>query len=306
MLIDVLHRVLSLAVEHKSRTKLVLLAVSTMFIFVRPVRYSLMSSESLYSCLNSSCDLLFSDADTEFQDLSPHQTVFILVDGTEEFCSSVEGCVRKIKVRPKSLKVSSVNSSEQYFVKLYVKEDCETCLNIHPMRNYQPNSDIMELAKSVFKPRLAFEPWDLVTWSFENRVDISLANDPKSMKKLASLLRYYMNIESHVYGLYYYIPVKTGIVRAESLGLFVLFVLLSSLFDFEPNCNPFMVLMAGIAYHLCPLVCVFFLRREHVFLYGLAFSVVNFKFGFAYCLLRYLLTIGDLVQKLLGKHQKCN
>lgn len=304
MLIDVTQRLLSLAVRHKTHTRLILLAVSTIFVFIRPAKYSLMSSESLYNQLDSSHDLLFSDVDREFEELPPHQTIFVFVDGGKEFCDSMEKCIKRIRLRSKSLKISTANSSEQYFVKLYVKESKETCLNIHPMRNYQPNSDIMELAKSVFEPRLLFEFGDLAVWCFENRIDISLASDQKSLRKLASLLRYYMNIESHAYGLYYYIPVKTGIIRAESLGIFMLLTLISSLSDFQPGCNPVMVLVAGILYHLCPLVCVFFLRKEHVFLYGLAFCVINFKAGFAYCLASYILMIGSQVRELLSRNQK--
>lgn len=300
MLINVLHRLLCLAVRHRAHARLILLvAAGTMLLFTRPAEYSLMSKESLYKQLDSSCCLL-SDADKGFEESPPHQTIFILVDGSMELCDAIERTTRRIKLRSRLLRVSTVNSSEQHFVKLYIREGKEV-LNIHPMRNYQPNSDVLELARLVFEPRLSFELGDLFIWRFENRIDISLPNNPKSLRRLAKLLRYYMNIESHVYGLYYYIPTRTGIIRAEHPYMFISLTLLSLLFDFRPGCSPVMVLLAGILCQACPLACVLFLKKEYAFIYGLVFGVINLKCGLTYTLAMYAVMIVDQVRNLQRK-----
>jgi len=279
----------------KERARSILLALSLILLHIRPVEISLKSSESLFKQLGISKALLFNKEPEVFPIRSPRDTIFVLLDGSDAFFKQVCRTTNRIALRSKSIEVSKHDSHENYFVKVYLKEDSKTKYKIHPLRNFQPNSDLFYLTKEVFGSEYRFALSDLFLWNFENRIDISMNNNENAINRLCILLRLFMNIESHYYGLYYYIPLKTGVIRAEPLIFFVLSVLLSAVFDLNLCLNPLMMFVGALSYALCPLSCLFFLQKEFCSVYGLLFAVINFRFSFVYCLILLIMLIKDQI-----------
>lgn len=291
MLINFMAKSLILLEKFKQPVKNTLLGLAFASLYIKPTEYDLMSKESLYSQIGETNSFLMLEEATEFDESPPHQTICIVVDGQDSFYEKIRHYVNRLRLRSKSIKVTREDDSPNYFVKMYVKESVETKFEIHPFRNFQPNSDIVHLAKLVFDTKMACSWSDLLANRFENRVDILLENDPIKIERICLLLRFYMNIESHYYGLYYYVPIRSGIIRAEAFALFIIAVLAHSLFDFDPTFNPVLLIIAGGLYSLCPLTSLLFLRKRTVFIFGIIFSIMNFKFGFLYCLLHYSITL---------------
>lgn len=299
MLINVLYIIYKKLKNHKNIVQTVLLCAIFSFLNIEPSPDRLMSSESLYNQIGLSKAQLFENISKPFEDSFPNQTIMIIFTGSENFKKLTKEIVSRLKLRSKTIKFSSKPTNENYFIKVYLKESDINCLKIHPLRNYQPNSDLLYLAKQVFKPTYRFQIRDLFILKFENWVDLEITNEKRSLERVCLLLRLFMNLESHYYGLYYYIPTRTGLIKAEPIFLFNIGILLIVFSESLPLLNPYSLFVATILNYFCPLCCFFYLKKKISIMYGLVFTVINYKIALIYCILLGIIITNHKIQLLL-------
>lgn len=301
MIFKTLQRTLEILRHNKCRAKAALLLLLPAFLLFRPDKYTLYSKESLFDHLEFSRDCGFYDHPKEYEEMPPHQTIYICFEGSSALEHRLSEKIKRIMVRSKSIKLSREDSNEPFFAKIYLREGkCKT-VELHPFRNFQPNSDLIGLARTLFTPRLKFDAADILlsrfeSKVFENKIDLCTDDSEQSVQDFCYLLRYYLNIHSHYYGIYYYIPLESCMITFDSLKNFIAGYLVYELFEFSPDFNLTAFLMRSVAYYFVPLSGFLATRKEQRAIYIFVFSILNFKFGFLYCVCRYLNEIKALIR----------
>lgn len=296
MLLKTLKNYFKILINNKQKVKLGLLIVLPVLLYIKQDSYTLYSSESLFDYYEISNSDSFNEP-MEFEDLSPNQTIYIHFNGTDLFKEKLTDKINRIPVRSKSIKLSTMNINEHFFVKIYLTESSFKFLDLHPIRRFQSNSDIVTLAKHFFNPYLNFHFSDFFKYRFENYVNIRIDNSEQSIDDLCHLLRYYSNIHSHYYGNYYYIPLKNGMISFNYTKNFMIVLMLYTLFDFSCDFNIIIVLIYAILYYIFPLTAIIKKRKEHMFIYLLIYTVLDFKTAFLYCICLYINEVKHYVIK---------
>lgn len=295
MLLENLVSILSYFKLYKHQLKKVVLILFIPLLLMKPQSYELMSKESLYPQIGDSESLLFTEKEVEYKRNSPHETILICLNNNNYFDDLLKSYIKKIYIRGKTVLFSNTDLNENYFLKIFIKESNITNISIFPMRKYQPNSDIFYLALEFFKSKNEINFKDIFYNKIENAIFINLENNQNDIKNFCLLLRLYMNIESYMYGIYYYVPYGNVLIRAEPFYFFILGVLILSIYDIELDLNPFKIVIVCIIYDFCPLICFMFLDVKYCFIFGFVFSVLNFRFGFLYCILIYLIMLKNQI-----------
>lgn len=287
MLLKVIQRLVSAVGKNTRRTKAIILLVAPIFLLLRLQKYHMYSGESLIE------DLKFEDADiydtpVDYEDRPPHETIYILFTGSAELETRLNDRIRRLMVRSKSIQISREDTPESVFVKINLVESSHQGLRLHPLRSFQPNSDLITIAMRLFPPVVRFDLLDIFHYRFENRIDLELPPSEKSICDLCRLLRYYSNIHSHYYGIYYYIPLSTGIITLDMLKGFIICCIAHEAFEISAKFNPVVFLAHSVLYYFFPPVGFFILRKPHRAVYLFSFCLLNFRFGFLSCVYLYI------------------
>lgn len=279
--------------------KRILLILAPLLLKFHYEEFKSMSFESLHTHFVFDPQNEFLKEPLLFEEKPPLETIFIQLSGSEEFEERIRYNLGKMKIRSKFIYVTRNESSKHYFVKIYLSEGQKSSYNAYPLANYQTNSELAFLARSIFKTSLLFKISDVFYASFENSVDLTLRNDHTHILDLCHLIRHFSNIHSHYYGLYYYIPLSSKLIKAESLGRFIIVVLLTNILEVDLNINLISIMISAILFALAPLSCVFYLKSRGKAIHLFLFFIINFKFCFLYAILCYLYEFVSEIKKYI-------
>lgn len=267
------------------------LLVAPIFLKLHINDFKSMSFESLIAHFSFNPNIELGSEPCPFELKSPNQTIFIKLEGSEDFEFRIQEYLSKMKIRSKSIVISRNDSNHHYFIKIFIKESSTNHLVIYPLMNHQPNSELMYIARSLFESKLKYRVSDLLYNRFENSLEISLENNYSSVLKFCKLIRYFSNLYSHSYGIYYYLPTYSGLIKAESLMIFIGFISLILLTKSSINFNIFITFLNCVIYMLMPFTCVLFANSEFKGIYLILFSIINLKFGFIFAIICYTLEL---------------
>lgn len=276
--------------RHRMLLKSVLLFAAPLTLFHLKSDYSLRSYETLYDQIDPLYNLT-SDEPVDFAERPPHQTICIVLSEKNRGSSSIIGEVRRLRLRTKSVVFTDRDIRETFFAKIFIQTSDRSSVHVHPLRNFQPNSDLLALAIKVFGCRLSLHYRDLTYGPFENAVYLSLRDTKEDRQKLLTLLRYYMNVEAFVWCNFFYVPFRKFYIRAEPLILFNIVVICTMLFDCDLLLDPLGLVFTACLFGAAPLSLVLLYDARRNAILALLFSVINFKFGFVFCLLFYVYTV---------------
>ena len=301
MLFTITTKALAFLNKNKLLLKRILLCLAPFFLKFNKDPFKSMSFESLSSHFVFNPSNEFQKESQPYDSKPSNQTIFIKLDGSEEFELRVRDRISRLKVRSKSIIISRNNSNDHYFIKIYLKENSKNSYNVYPLINYQPNSEIAFLTRSLFPSKLMFSFRDLFYKPFENSIELHLENNYSSIIKLCTLIRYFSNIYSHYYGIYYYIPLSHDLIRAESLAKFIFITLAILLFNLNTKFNTLFVFSISFLYLMAPFTCIFFIKSRIKAVFLITFSVLNLKFGFLFALFCYFIEISIEAKMILKK-----
>jgi len=301
MLLKVIQRFFEYARNNTRKTKALILLLAPIFLPLNLQKYHLYSTESLADDLKFNDSVGFYDTPLDYEDMPPHETIYILFTGSEAFEHRLGDRIKRMMVRSRSIKISRENTPENVFVKIHLTENKHPKLNLHPLRAAQPNSDLITIAMKLFPPATSFDLQDILHYRFENRIDLELPNNERSIRDLCSLLRYYSNIHSHYYGIYYYIPLAKGMVTLDMLKWFIICCIAHEAFDVPSKLNPVVFLAYSTLYYFIPPLGLYILTKPHRSVYLFAFCLLNFRFGFFHCLCLYISEAAILIRNLISR-----
>lgn len=274
--------------RNKQQAQAFLLLLLPALLLFKPSKYKIHSRELLFDSLDVDDETGFYGPPIDYKVQPPNETIYIHFEGSHNLYNILNEKIKKITIRSKSIKLSREDANEHFFIKLYLKENVYSALEMHPLRNFQPNSDLLTAAACLFDPFLKFDLMDFLLYKFENRIDILVNNDEASITKICNLLRYYLNIHSHYRGSYYYIPLKKRIIKLNSLKLFIAGYILYELIKGSSKFDLGIFLIKSIVYYLFPPAGLFLGNLESRAIYAFIFCIMNFKVGFVCCLYWYL------------------
>lgn len=176
-----------------------------------------------------------------------------------------------------------------------------TCMFVYPLKNHQPNSDLLLVAEEFFPCKVAFDPLDvLLANTPSNRLYIMLKRTPRSLRTFMSFVRSISFVRTHPYGSYFYIPVCGAYINVTVFLPAVLAVLAYHVLDwvYQPHdvSIPRMV-FGALLYSVAPVSFLLFLRRSESLCFAPIFMVLNPKIGLAYIAICYLRMVQDTFAK---------
>lgn len=174
----------------------------------------------------------------------------------------------------------------------------ETCLWICPLKNHQPNSDLLLVAKKFFTSKLKLSLLDLLlSNSPRNNLEICLRPTREDLKTFVNFIRIISFIRSHPYGTYFYIPLEEAYIEANTFLPAIIPILTYYILDGVSTSYPvciFRVLFGSLLYFICPLSSLLFLRRNEIQCFIVIFMALNFKVGLLYAALCYFRMVYDV------------
>ncbi|KAI5181961.1 hypothetical protein PAEPH01_2846, partial [Pancytospora epiphaga] len=241
MLIDFIgrNRHLLLKYHYIVKITIILLTPFTLLGFKRD--YNLRSFDTMYGNIDPLFNLKLSKP-TDFKPMSPGMTICIIMERWDQALVDSINCLR---LRTKSIVITDKDIPEIYFVKLKINFRKNSHVVVHPLRNFQPNSDLLSLAVKIFTAKCCVNIEDLLFGYFDSSVELHLDNSPESITKLLVLLKYYMNVEAFTWCNFYYVPFNNYFIRGESLCYFIVAVIVSSV-----HCSAFSISLARFLFSI--------------------------------------------------------
>lgn len=305
MLLNIILKNISIVKKHETLLKIFLLFLAGASLYPQLIDNKMMSKESLYDCIELPKDFLL-EAPKEYVTQTPNQTILIICDKNDAKLDPLIEKILRLKIRTRSIQICDSNINENYFCKIELRSAGNTATEIHPLKNLQPNSDLIYLACSIFGYKLSFSFKDLFYQSFDNILKVNIEPSEEGHRKILELLQLLMNIETHVYGLYYYIPLGNKIIRAEYCAIFMIIIIIYTFADDSVKCNNHLLILLTICYILMPASILFQLKGNGITPKIIIFGIFNFKFGFIYCVLYYIKIIFQKVCGILFFRPKLN
>lgn len=185
-----------------------------------------------------------------------------------------------------------------YLFEIDLSFGSKTCVLIHPLKNHQPNSDFLLVARDFFPFKLAFDPMDIVlTNTPSNRLYIVLKDIPRSLKTFLNFIKSISFVRTHPYGSYFYIPMNDGYIDIIVFAPLVLSVFAYYTFDwaYAPyHISISRVFIGALLYSFFPMSFLFFTRKNESPCLAMIFMVLNPKIGLAYIGICYLRMVCDV------------
>lgn len=291
MLLNIAAKALNLINTNKMIVKRLLIAIAPFLLKTHLNSFKCMSFESLLARFTFNPKSEFLENAQVLEEKSPYETIFIKFEGSKDFELRIKDKISKLKVQTKYIKISRIDSSEHYFVKIYLSEGSSSFYNVYPLMNYQPITELAFLTRSVFNHRLLFRLSDLFYTPFENAICLTLKDNDQSILKLCHLIRYFSNINSHIYGLYYYVPLATGFIKIESLAKFIILVCIILGFDLKLDFDVISTISNVSNFILSPTICISLVNSNQKCIYLALFTMINFKFAFIFGILCYTIEL---------------
>jgi hypothetical protein len=276
----------------------ILVFTGPLFLYFQKHSFDSMSFESLQAQLIFDQKNEFLEKPEKFIEKPPYETIFIKFKGSEDFEAKLNDFILRLKVKTRSVKISREDSKEHYFIKIYLTEDDSNHHEVFPLSNYHTNTEIAFLTRSLFKTKLSFRFSDLFYKPFENSIHLTVKNNLQTTLKICNLIRYFSNLYSHFYGLYHYVPLTKKFIKAESLAIFIFYVISITAFNLKLQFNLISTILVGISFVLTPLTCLFAVNLNQKPVLMFMFLAINIKFAFVYALICYAIELIKELKKI--------
>lgn len=299
--------------------RLACLVISLLFVYPRISYHEFYSSESLFGFQSISRTALLSAQPNEFSDelrnSPPFKTIAVIVNNNE-LLAKIKNSILFLKLKTKNIKIINKNDYAGYFTTIEIRKTDESRVEIHPLRNYQPNSDLLHIAAGVFKPTLVFNISDLFISKFENKIEIALSGDDQSMLDFVKLLHYLMNITSLVWGTYFYVPLgdvnslfgennskpsgelNLYFIKAETVVPFIALTIVESLLAGRYKIDPILLACNGLAIWISPCLVPLVYNIKGIAPLLILYSFINFKVGYIISVIVALYDIASITNQL--------
>lgn len=179
-----------------------------------------------------------------------------------------------------------------YFCEIKLNYGDTTMVENNFFRHLSPNSDFFFITSYFFPSRIRFNLSDILFHNFNNKsinkVNITIQKDMNSTKRFLTYLRALFNMDSHLFGTYFYFTYDKYFIQAEYFLPFIFFNALYYFIDILYGLD-FNMSLWPLIYLLSPVFSIFFLNEANIHLSACIFFffIVNFKMGFLFALLTY-------------------
>ena len=270
-------------------------------------RYNIDSSEMYHNDLNTRYKLL-RDTPMEFTMRSPHETICIVLPEADEDAQLLKEVLTRINIRPKSIIMSQENSVDNYFLKLRITMGKKECVYINPLRNIQPNLDMLSLAVlHHFPPKINFfRTTEFTHVAYENTINVCIERTPASFLKLLEFLKVCMYVEKFGCASHYYTPFVGWLMKGESLFLFGMIVIGIECFGSKGTADPLKLACYMLATYFIPPACLAALSMEPYPIFAFAALSINLKFGFILSVCKYLQILVRMFCRKTMQRRKCS
>ncbi|WEL39023.1 hypothetical protein PFJ87_07g01000 [Encephalitozoon hellem] len=186
-----------------------------------------------------------------------------------------------------------------YLFEIDLKFGSKACVLVHPLKNHQPNSDLLLVAREFFPFKLSFDPIDIIlTNTPSNRLHIVLKNTSRNLKAFMNFIKSISFVRTHPYGSYFYIPTNDGYIDITAFIPLVLSVFASYTLDWayaSYHISVSRVFLGTLLYSFFPVSFLFFTRKNEYSCFAVIFMVLNPKIGLIYIGMCYLRMVCDAI-----------
>lgn len=301
--------------KHKRKIQFVLLCCCFYFLKINNSKNKVLSDESLFDkmklkdkwLINGSSHFKIENGVKTFQlnEKSPNDTILIIskekyekiFDKLIHNIKSMQVCTKNIKIILEEIDCSSLKCLYFCVIKLDFTDSLST--TIEPMRNWQPNSDLMFISYAYFPPKQQLNFYFTNTFPLNvNFLEINLTQKTDHLRLFILFLRSLNNIHSHSLGNYYYIPFEN---YHFSLLTFVPFISLNFVYlifsAFKRKMNISEKYFYPLIYYYFPYSFIFFITNDSLFnsYCSFIFILFNFKIGLLYHYILLLKNVWDFI-----------
>lgn len=313
-------------VKNMSRIKKILFVIATLALFILiPFKKTVYNEDSGYADITDLDNVYFDknvyDEFVKVESLlifesRPSKSLCetIIVYGRKKdmfFFVRLASSIKQMFCRRKNVKIILSDShyemvTPSYFCEIHLDFGDKAMVQNNFMRHLPPNSDFFFITSHFFVPRLHFNFYDILFNEFNyrnvNRVYITMERDIGSTKRFLTYLRSLFNMDSHLFGTYYYFTLGDFYWGMESFGPFAFFT--SFYYFVDIFCKPYQRRQPWILlYFISPLFSVFFFNEKGVCLSVnvVFFFIINFKVGIFFVLLAYLKAAKEVLYSMCIK-----
>ncbi|KAM0672166.1 hypothetical protein CWI42_080780 [Ordospora colligata] len=297
--------------KHNSVLRTVLTCIPLLLLLSTNKSNSISSKEMVQEYLNGknsaeipeSCDFKSFDASKRFilNNLPPRQTLRIqaYAEYEKNYCQIVSAL--------KMMNISNINVVVDFNMP---DERCEYLFDIdlrfskimhmavYPLRNHQPNSDLLLVAEVFFPSSIVFSMKDVLFPNTPaNRLEIHIRTTRRDMRQFMNFVRSISFVRTHPYGSYFYVPIGGSYINGTAfislvMPIIVYFVLDWTCMAYEVSCTR--ILLGSVLYYISPMFLVLFVRRNESMCLCAIFMVLNPKIGMIYALVCYTRMVHDV------------
>ncbi|ELQ74534.1 putative transporter [Trachipleistophora hominis] len=307
-------------IKNMSRIKAITLLLATVALFfIIPYENTVYNKDSGYDYITNLNHVYFDektyDEFVKIEDhfvfeLQPSKSLCetIIVYGRKKdlyFFVRLASSIKKMFCQRKNVKIILSDdyfemATPSYFCEIDLCFGDETRVINNFMRHLSPNSDFFFITSYFFTPESSFNFRDVLFNEFSyrnvNKVYITIEKDLNSTKQFLTYLRALFNIDSHLFGTYYYFTFGNRYWRMENFGPFVFFTALYFFVDVFYGTyqrRPPWILL----YFVSPLFCILFFREDTInFAIDIVFFfIINFKVGVFFALIAYLKAVKEMI-----------
>ncbi|RVD91331.1 hypothetical protein TUBRATIS_22130 [Tubulinosema ratisbonensis] len=307
--------------KHKRKIQFIILGCCFYFLKIEKCKNKVLTDESLFDKMKTKDKLVLGNSKnlTEYNEfktfslnnMSPNDTILILGKKEDEFYfEKLIHNIKNAKVCTKNIKIllGEVNHTSLkclYFCILKINFSDFNCTLIDPLRNWQPNSDLLFLTYDYFPPKQSLNLHFMNEFPLNvNFIEINITPSTKDLRTFLLYLRALHNIHSHSLGNYYYIPFENYHLSLLSLVPFLgcnfIFMLFSG---FKRNMNISLKYFYPLIFYYFPFSFIFFITNDSIFnsYCSFIFVLFNFKIGLVYHFLIFLRNIFYFVFRMKGE-----
>lgn len=302
--------------KYTTHLKIICLLLALYFIKPSITKHELESMESLFKVQRATPGLILRDALEGFPEMPPHRTIAVIISSDDLLIHPVHEWIKYLRLRTKNIKILQENDFAGYFATILITTGERKSIKIHPLRNFQPNSDILRVSFGSFEPLFVFYWTDLFQFQFDNRLELVFTPSKECRTSFLQLLHYLMNVRSHSRGTYYYVPLgpygtllnwismskqdtsTSYFIRAEAFAPFIGLIIAVLIIDGRYMSTASNLLLFSLSCALCPYCALIFIRKQSMALHLFLCFVINFKLSYLLATTVYFYEVFGLVSLL--------
>ncbi|KAH9411138.1 hypothetical protein HK407_08g12830 [Ordospora pajunii] len=250
-----------------------------------------------------SCDFESFDASRRFvlNNLPPRQTLRIQahLEHEKNYCQVVSA-LKAMEIRNINVIVDFNMPDErcEYLFDVDLRFSKRMHMAVYPLRNHQPNSDLLLVAEVFFPSTIAFSISDVFLPNKPaNCLEIHVRTTRRDMRQFMNFVKSISFVRTHSYGSYFYVPIGGSYINGTvflwlAVPIIVYFVLDWVCMEYEVSCAR--ILLGSLLYYISPVFLALFTRRNESMCFCAIFMVLNPKIGVVYALVCYARMLHDI------------